>query len=152
MLLKKYYADKSCLNILKVALLIFALSLTFIDYYFLFFTPILMWSLIFIFGLAYIIIGLVWLPLYFGKSSYVVSSAEVIRNTGLIVRFRHVMKVNAIQYVTLITTPFSAATGLNFVIVNALGGNLLLLYLSKPDAEEIVHTLTEAIHTRKNQL
>ena len=108
-----------------------------------------MWSLIGLFGLAYLLIGIIWLPLYFARASYIVSSQEVIRNTGFFFRIRQTMKVSAIQYVTLIITPFSSVTGFNFVIINALGGNLLLFYLSKTDAEEIVRNLTATINIRK---
>ena len=147
--MKKYYADKTCLNVLRVLALIVTGSLIILDYYFLYFIPILMWSLIGLFGLAYLLIGIIWLPLYFARASYIVSSQEVIRNTGFFFRIRQTMKVSAIQYVTLIITPFSSVTGFNFVIINALGGNLLLFYLSKTDAEEIVRNLTATINIRK---
>lgn len=147
--MKKYYADKTCLNVLRVLALVVTGSLIILDYYFLYFIPILMWSLIGLFGLAYLLIGIIWLPLYFARASYIVSSQEVIRNTGFFFRIRQTMKVSAIQYVTLIITPFSSVTGFNFVIINALGGNLLLFYLSKTDAEEIVRNLTATINIRK---
>ena len=147
--MKKYYADKTCLNVLRVLVLVVTGSLIVLDYYFLYFIPILMWSLIGLFGLAYLLIGIIWLPLYFARASYIVSSQEVIRNTGFFFRIRQTMKVSAIQYVTLIITPFSSVTGFNFVIINALGGNLLLFYLSKTDAEEIVRNLTATINIRK---
>ena len=147
--MKKYYADKTCLNVLRVLALVVTLSLIFVDYYFLYFIPIVMWALIGLFSLTFILFGIIWLPLYFSRASYIVSSLEVIRNIGFFFRIRQIMKVSAIQYVTLMTTPFSSITGFNFVIVNALGGNLLLLYLSKTDAEEIVRTLSAAINVRK---
>ena len=144
--MKKYYADKTCLNVLRVLVLVVTGSLIVLDYYFLYFIPILMWSLIGLFGLAYLLIGIIWLPLYFARASYIVSSQEVIRNTGFFFRIRQTMKVSAIQYVTLIITPFSSVTGFNFVIINALGGNLLLFYLSKTDAEEIFEEIISLLH------
>ena len=124
-------------------------GLIFVDYYFLYIFPMIMWIILIVFATAYVAIALIWLPLYFNNVSYMVSSQEVIRCTGFFMKIRQIMNVSAIQYVTSIATPFSNITGFNFVIVNALGGNLLLLYLSKKDSEEIVRTLSEAINCRR---
>lgn len=143
--LKKYYADKTCLNLLRVLILILTVGLIVAAYYFLRPIPILMWILIGIFSAIYFFVGILWLPLYFSRASYLVSSQEIIRNTGFFWHMQQVMKVPAIQYATLITTPLSKYTGLNFIVVNALGGSMLLLFLSGKDAEEILRTLSSAM-------
>lgn len=143
--MKKYYADKTCLNLLRVLILILAAGLVAAAYYFLRPIPILMWILIGIFSAVYFFVGILWLPLYFSRASYLVSSKEIIRTTGFFWHMQQVMKVSAVQYATLITTPFSKYTGLNFILVNALGGSMLLLFLSRKDAEEILRTISSAI-------
>ena len=117
-------------------------------YYYLYAFPLLMRILIAFLAAVYVLVGIVWLPLYFSRTCYIVSSQEVIRSAGFFLRVRQLMKISAIQYATLVTTPFSRVTGLNFVVVNALGGNLLLLFLSRQDAEEILRTLTSSIRSR----
>lgn len=148
-MLKKYYADKTCMNLLRVFIFAIAISLIYLTKYYLYMFPRLMWGIIVILSVALVGAGLIWLPLYFSKAYYLVSSQEVIRNTGFFIRVRQIMKVSAVQYTTIILTPFSSVTGFNFVILNALGGNLFLLFLSKTDAEEIARTLTESISTRR---
>lgn len=101
-------------------------------------------------GLIFILTAFAGLPLYFSQASYYVSGQEIVRAAGFFVRNRQFMKTSAIQYVTLIRTPFSQQTGLNFVLINALGGHLLLPFLSRRDAEDILRSLTETLHARSS--
>lgn len=61
------------------------------------------------------------------------------------------MKTEAVQYISLIMTPFSKYTGFNFVVLHALGGTIFLPFLSKSDAEEISRHINLSINSRKEE-
>ena len=44
------------------------------------------------------------------------------------------MLYSTVQYTTVITTPFSQYTGLNFIVFFVYGGQLRLLFLNQEDA------------------
>lgn len=146
--MKKYYTDKTCLALIRIILLAVTSALIFSAYYFLRSLPILMWILTAVFGVAYLIFGVIWLPLYFTNTNCSVSSDEIIRHSGIFWRTKQIMPMESVQYVTLITTFFSKYTGLNFVIVNALGGSIILMFLSVSDAEEIMKSIRSSIDKR----
>ena len=149
--LKKYYMDKTCMSFLRVIMFYITMGLIVAIRYFLYFIPIIMWIFMGIFGAMFIAFGLVWLPLYFERGSFMVSRTEIIRNTGFFIRTRQIMKTEAIQYISLVTTPLSRYTGFNFIALYALGGTIVLPFLSKSDAEEISKFLNLLIHSRKEE-
>ena len=71
------------------------------------------------------------LPFYFIRSYFTVSSKEVTAFTGLFFTMRHFMPTSAIKSVTTIITPLGSITGLNFVVLNALGARLLIPFMSR---------------------
>lgn len=147
--MKKYFMDRTGINILRVLMFGANIILISISYTFLKVIPILMWALICLFIAGFIFFGLIWLPLLFTRTYFCVSNFQIICNTGFFIRKKQIMKMNAVQYATIITTPFSKITGINFLIANALGGNILLTLISKNDAEEILRIITDSINTDK---
>ncbi|MEG0614457.1 MAG: PH domain-containing protein [Oscillospiraceae bacterium] len=146
--MKKYLADKTSLSLLRVVAFILTAALIFLDFYFLYIIPLLMWILIGIIVLAFFAIIIIWLPLYFMRAIYCISAEIVVRNTGFFLQMKQVMRVDAIQYFTVVKTPFSRFTGLNFLVINALGGSIVLNFLSQNDIDEISKTLAKAINER----
>ena len=59
--MKKYYADKTCLNVLRVVMFLATVGLIFVDYYFLYIFPMIMWIILIVFATAYVAIALIWL-------------------------------------------------------------------------------------------
>lgn len=100
-----------------------------------------MWILIGICLAGWLLVGVLWLPLYFSQCSYFLSGLEVVVSVGVIFKKRQVMRMSAIQYATLITTPFSRVSGLNFLLINGCGGSLLLKFISRADGEEILRII-----------
>lgn len=86
--------------------------------------------------------GGLWLPLFLGSLSFEISESEIVYRGGVFFYNRTVMKKSAVRHVTLIRTPFSEFTGMNFVSVSALGGGVILPFLSYSDAKEILSLLT----------
>ena len=98
--------------------------------------------------MLYIAFSSIWLPLFFSKTVYYVSILEVSKQSGVIFEAKQLMKVKSVQYITRINTPLSRFTGFNFIKLNALGGSITLLFLSKQDADEISATISAAIRRR----
>jgi len=151
-LMKKYYADKTSLNFLRV-FAFFALSgiiiglrylLNYLEetfpQYFIVSTKsipeIVIWGLIIFVAGVYVIYILIFLPMWYNSLSYSVSAEEIIVRAGVINKNIHFMKMSAVQYVTVIQMPFSAVTSFNFLVVSAHGGRLVFMFLSPKDAVE----------------
>lgn len=146
--MKKYYSDNKGLGVLSVLFLFLATGLIIASVIFLSFLPILMYIAIGVFAVAYFIVALLWLPAFFKNMSFDISPNEIVCNTGAFFRNKRLMKMSAMQYYTAVSTPFSEITGINFVILNALGGNIVLMFLSKEDLTEISDFLETIIKKR----
>ena len=147
--MKKYYADRTGIGILFVIIFLAIVILTTLSLVFLSFLPILMWIVIGLFAAAFFAVVIVWLPLYFKNLCYFITDEEVVANTGVFFKNKRIMKLSAVQYFTCVTTPFSEKTGFNFVVLNALGGNIIMLFLSHHDMDEIAKTFSLVIKQKK---
>ena len=146
--MKKYYPSKKSLILLRVDLFLISLALSIIARLYLYPYPIIMWTAMLIFWSAFILVAMIFMPLYFAKTWYYVSPHEVSKQSGVLVESKQLMKVKSIQYLTRIVTPLSKFTGFNFIKLNALGGSIVLMFLSKNDANDITATISAAIRQR----
>ena len=146
--MKKYNTSKKSLSLLKVYLFFVFLFLTILSRLYLYSYPIIMWTIILIFWSLFIVGAMIILPIYFAKTCYYVSPYEVSKQSGVFVESKQLMKVKSIQYITKIVTPLSKFTGFNFLKLNALGGSIVLMFLSKNDANDIASTIAAAIRQR----
>lgn len=80
--MKKYYSDKNCLNILRLAVIIITFALLCVCAYFLSFIPKLMIFLNIIFFAAGFFITVIYLPIYFRNLCYYVSDEKIIKVSG----------------------------------------------------------------------
>jgi membrane protein YdbS with pleckstrin-like domain len=166
--MKKYYTDKKSLIFLRVVTLIIIIciicGLKFLMYYFqqkypnYFITiditipEIVVWSLIAVFVTAYVLFILIILPLWYTTVSYALTDEEIIAKYGLFAKVRQYMKLSAVQYITRLSFPFSKYTSFNFIFVNALGGRLVLMFLSDKDANEITSQIDKYLKSRAGLL
>ncbi len=135
--MKRYVADKTCMNLIRLCVFALTATVIILARLYLSFLPVLMWSV----TLAFLVIGcfiaLIYLPVYFRHACYYLNKSEIIKHSGFLLLHKQTMRLDAIQCKTLITTPFSRLTGLNFLVLNAFGGSMLLLFLSSKDAEDL---------------
>ena len=80
----------------------------------------------------------IYLPLYFASLKYTATDKEIIRTSGVIIRFSQSVRYSSIQYTTVINTFLSRYTGLNFVIFFVFGGRFRLMFLSTEDMDDIL--------------
>ena len=62
----------------------------------------------------------------------------ITKKSGVFFKVEQTVKFSSIQYLNIITSPFSKITGLNFIILNVYGGKMLLLFLRHSDSREIL--------------
>lgn len=163
--MKKYYADRKSLNILRVIafilLIVIGIALKYVLYivemkfpeYFVSginAVEIVVWYIAGVFALIYILYILIILPLWYNNARYYVTDSNVIARTGVLVKNKQYMKLSAIQYTTRISAPLGRKSGFNFIIFNGYGGRLLFTFLSKNDADEITRLILKNAHENKN--
>lgn len=139
--MKRYFADKTCLNIIRLLIILLTFAIVILSYIYLYFIPIVMWMMMIVCAVAGIFVSSVYLPLYFRNACYYISDIYVIKRTGVFIKVRQVMKIESIEFVTSITMPLSRFTGFNFLVINAFGGSMVLMFLSRRDMEEITKRL-----------
>lgn len=134
---KNYLPDKSCLLTLRVLIVLVSFILISAVNYFI--TVKLLVILIdTIIGAAAFFLMFAYFPLFLKSIRYTVTDTEIIKSSGVIMRLHQSVQYASIQYVNVITTPFSQYTGLNFIVCFVYGGQLRLLFLNHADAKEIL--------------
>lgn len=154
--MKKYYADRRSLNILRVLAFLLLIVIGIVLKYVLYIVEkkfpeyfvsgvnaveIVVWCIAGVFALVYILYILIILPLWYNSARYYVTDKDVIARTGVLVKNKQYMKLSAIQYTTRISAPLGRKSGFNFIIFNGYGGRLIFTFLSKNDADEITRLI-----------
>lgn len=139
--MKHYYADKTCLNILKILILSVTFILLAVTVYFLSFIPIVMILLCIIFLAAGFFTAIIYLPIYFKSLNYYVSNDRIIKESGFYFKKKQIIRIDKIQFTTSVSTPFSKLTGLNFIVLYAYGGMMTVMFLSDHDFAEFNYNL-----------
>ncbi|MCD8344373.1 MAG: PH domain-containing protein [Oscillospiraceae bacterium] len=135
--MRKYQPKHAALIVIDVAIVLLTIILTCFTVGYLSNHKIIMTLLLCLFWLAAILFAAILLPGYFSRTVIYISPSEISMKTGIIYVKRHQMKTSAIQYVSTITAFMSKYTGLNFVILRAMGGTMVLPFLGVEDLREI---------------
>ena len=136
--MKRYYADRTGLNVLRILIFIVTAIVAFLTYRYLSFIPIFMWIIMLVFITICFFVAVIYLPLYFKSVNYYATDRKIIKHSGVFYKTNQVMRFDSIQYTTVISTLFSKKTGFNFVMLNAFGGRMILTFLKQRDLEEIM--------------
>ncbi|NLK70312.1 MAG: PH domain-containing protein [Clostridiales bacterium] len=136
--MKRYYADRAGLNILRIIIFIVTVIATIMAYLYLSFISMFMWILMLVFFAICFFVAVIYLPLYFKSVNYYATDTKIIKHSGVFYKTNQVMRFDAIQYTTVVSTLFSKKTGFNFLILNAFGGRMILTFLRQRDLEEIM--------------
>lgn len=135
-----YKPDKKGMRSLRAVFLLLSVILIFVIKHYI---PVNM--VVFIGALALatvdIFVLFIYLPLYFASLRYEASHEEIIRHGGVFIKTRQSVRFSTVQYTTVITTPFSQYTGLNFLILFVYGGQLRLLFLRQSDVLDILRII-----------
>ncbi len=162
--MKKYYSDRRSLNFLRVFTLLLIICIIIALKYLLYFLQarypeyfalakftvpeIIIWIFIILLVTAYVVFLMIILPLWYRSVSYTISSDEIILRSGVFFKNTTYVKISAVQYTTTISMPFSRFTGFNFLLINAYGGQLVMMFLSHSDMEEIYKKIQSYLSSR----
>lgn len=141
--MRKYHPARKALYTLQILELVLCAALGIVAWYYLKFFPALAWIAVMLIAIMYILTAIIYLPLYIKKTIITIAENEIIVRTGVFIETKSIMRHDAVQYISIVRTPLSKYTSLNNIVVNALGGRLFLLFLSRENAEEIVDILQE---------
>lgn len=131
--MRSFKPDKHALLTLRLAItLISLLILGAVRIY----IPVNIVVLVFAIAIATIAIFFmfIYFPLYFSSLSFDTTETEITKHSGVYFHSHQSILYSTVQYTTVITTPFSQYTGLNFVVFFVYGGQLRLLFLKQEDA------------------
>ena len=135
--MRKYQPKRAALIVIDVAIVVIAALLTAHTVGYLSHHKIIMTLFLCLFWLAAILFAAILLPAYFSRTVIYISPTDISMKTGIVYLKRHHMRASAVQYVSTITTFMSKYTGLNFVILRAMGGTMILPFLGLEDVREI---------------
>lgn len=163
--MKKYYADRNSLNILRIISLILLIVIGIVLKYVLYIlkerypeyfsiekntaAEIIIWSLMALFAVIYVVYILIFLPLWYNNARYFVTDKDIIARTGVLVKNVQYMKLSAVQYTTKISAPFARHSGFNFIVFNGYGGRMIFIFLSQSDSDEITKYVRQSIEKRE---
>ena len=87
-------------------------------------------------------------PRYFKYTKLTVSAEEICYRSGFLSDNREYMPTDSVKSVTSIVTPLSSFTGLNFLMINALGAKIIVPFMRRSDCLDAVNSINELIKAR----
>lgn len=109
-------------------------------------------GIIIAFVAAYIVFALIFLRLWHRSLSYELNEKDILSQAGVLTKTTTVMKRSSIQYVTRISLPLPSLSSFNFIIISALGGRTVMMFLSDSDCTEVMDTLSrDGVYCRKER-
>lgn len=139
---------KKSLVFMFVLMISVVFALTYLANYFLNFLGVATEIIIGVVWFAVAVFLLVIMPLYFKHTRITVTDKEISKYTFMFTYKYQYMSMDSVTSVTACITPLGNLTGLNCIIVNALGARLLLLCLNKDDCMKITKFFNDIISTR----
>ena len=96
-------------------------------------------------------VSIIIIPHYFLRSKVTLTRTEVASAAGYFSYRTDYMPITAIKSVSVIITPLGFLTGLNFVVINALGARVLISCMRKNDAVEIAETINKRLREMEEE-
>lgn len=152
--MKKYTPAKKAMFFFAILFFILLVAVAIAAYYFAkrFSLQMLMMIVFAIFALAFVVAVFVYMPLYFKHTAFYVGENSIKRLSGAFMLTSQMMKIKSVQYVSRVKLPFSKLTALNFIIVSALGGKIVLAFLSDEDSGEIEDSIRRYISSNQTDI
>jgi len=135
--MKNYRPDKNCILTVRFIIAFVSLILLIAVKYFITVSVLVVLISILIASLAFFIM-FAYFPLFVKSIEYTATESEIMKRSGVFIKVHQSIRYSSIQYSTIVTTPLSQYTGLNFIVFFVYGGQLRLLFLNHSDASEIL--------------
>ncbi|MBR6874581.1 MAG: PH domain-containing protein [Ruminococcus sp.] len=94
-----------------------------------------------------LILGVI-LPKFFKSNHISISATDIVCVRGVLTNRTVYMPMDAVKSVSMVISPMGARTGLNFIVLNALGARLIVPFLDKEDCIDIYSFVNELIMKR----
>ena len=143
--MKRFKPSVGALNFLQILLALLAFGISLLCVLYLRKLRMLMYIIVGVVCSVAFVMDFILLPLYFSKALYTFDKISISKKGGLFYTKKQLMRFSSVQYYTVIKTPLSFITSLNFVIIHALGGQVVLNFLSLSDTKEVERLLTESL-------
>lgn len=88
-------------------------------------------------------------PSYFKNSHSVMTESEIVNLRGAMIRRREYMPMDAVKSVTQVMMPLGHITGMNFIIINALGSKMVIPFMTYDDCTEAAKFINGIISGRE---
>ena len=92
-----------------------------------------------------LIVSVFVIPHYFLRAKLVIADEQIAAAGGYLTYRTDYMLMESVKSVSVIVTPFGTLTGLNFVVINALGARTFMSFYKKKDAEAIADIINKRI-------
>ncbi len=135
--MKAYYPDKIALIILQGLLLAGGALIIFILKYFVELYKVRIIVAVVI-AVAVLAGTFIYLPIYFSSLRYCVGNNEIIKYGGVFLHKSSVIRTEAVQYCTLVSTSIFMKIGMNLIIFHLYGGRLIIPFVRPEDAMELM--------------
>ncbi|MBQ7990741.1 MAG: hypothetical protein IJ080_04690 [Oscillospiraceae bacterium] len=96
-----------------------------------------------VFAALYLVVIIFVLPKWYSSLKYVIDNGKITSYAGIFTRTYTIMRISSIQHAAIVSTPLSKYTSFNFISLNALGGNIIMLFLSDKDCHKILTLIRE---------
>ena len=94
-------------------------------------------------GVMYLVFIVLILPMWYKSFKYVIYENRIVSYSGIFSRTFRIMRIGAIQHASHVSMPFSKYTCFNFIRLSALGGNIIMFFLSDEDCRSIMAFIDE---------
>jgi len=140
--LRHYKADRKCLFTLRLVIILIAAFISGAAVYIIPNEIAVKITVLSVCGIA-LLFMLVYLPLYIASVDYAAGKDEIMRTSGVFIKYRQSVRYSSVQYVSVISSPFPERTGMNFLILFVYGGSMRLSFLEYRDMQEILALVGE---------
>lgn len=100
---------------------------------------------------VYVVFIVILLPMWYKTIRYTVKDGEIIARSGLFSRTYRIMKLSAVQHASKLSLPLSDITCFNFISLNAMGGSMIMMFLSEKDCIQIMAMFDRPATAAKKQ-
>lgn len=139
--IKRFKPHIAALNFLEICVAVAAFLISLLCVVYLKRFELLMYIIVgAVCSLAFVI-DFILLPLWFSRTTYTVTEEMITKKGGLFFFTKQFMKTDSVQYVSVVKLPFSKLNSFNFIIVHALGGVIVMQFLSSVEADQMAKLL-----------
>ena len=106
---------------------------------------------VFIHLIVYGLIAGAVIPGHFGKSHLSISEKDIVCVKGMLTDRKVYLPMDAVKSVSMVVTPLGKMTGMNVIILNAMGARLMVWFLDREDCIDIYGFVNEVIMKRNGE-